>query len=145
MESQITFVAAGNGKKLQVLADTVRVLASGADSGGRYEVFELAGPADSGPPPHSHPWDEALFIVEGEIDAQIGGRVIRAKSGAFLLVPANTTHSFKIISPGARFIVWTSGSGASAFFEAMDREIGFPPPSMEAVCRLAERQGIRLA
>lgn len=142
--SQTVYVEAGGGKKLQVLADTVRVLANGADSGGLYEVFELTGPEGSGPPPHSHPWDEAYFLLEGEIDAQIGERALRAAAGAFVLVPANATHSFKITSPCAKFVVFTSGAASSAFFEAMDREIGFPPPSMEAVCTVAQRQGIRL-
>jgi len=26
------------------------------------------GPEGSGPPPHSHPWDESFFVVKGEID-----------------------------------------------------------------------------
>ena len=145
MMSQAVYVAAGGGKKLQVMADTVRVLAAGAATGGQYEVFELTGPRDSGPPPHAHPWDEAFFIIEGEIDACIGGQTLHASAGAFVRVPADTVHSFKITSASARFVVLTTASRSSAFFEAMDREIGFPPPSMEAVCAVAERQGIRLA
>ena len=139
------FVDAGGGRKLQVLADQIRVLASGADTGGKYEVFELTGPKDSGPPPHLHPWDEAFFIVEGEIDAHIGDQAVHAAAGSFVRVPANTAHSFRITSPSAKFVVLTTEARTSAFFEAMDREIGFPPPSMEAVLKVAERQGIRLA
>ena len=144
MNSSAVFVEPNQGKVLQVLSDKIRVLASGQQTAGKYEVFELSGHEGSGPPPHSHPWDEAYFVLYGEIEVRVGGRQTRAKTGAFVLAPAETVHSFRIVTPSARFIVMTSGSRGSAFFEAMDREIGFPPASFEAVCAVAERQGPRL-
>lgn len=145
MHSKPVFLESNDGRTLQVLADQIRVLISGGDTGNRYELFVLTGPEGSGPPPHSHPWDEAYFILEGEVDVCVGDRGVRAKPGAFVLAPANTTHMFKIASTICKFVVLTTGTGASGFFEAMDREIGFPPPSFEEVCQVAERQGLRLA
>jgi hypothetical protein len=32
------------------------------------------GPEASGPPPHSHPWDESFYVVKGKIEFGIGAR-----------------------------------------------------------------------
>ena len=60
-EKQIEMTAA-EGKTLRVIADNVRVLAAGEDTGGAYELFEFHSPRDSGPPLHSHPWSEAISL-----------------------------------------------------------------------------------
>ncbi len=145
MNSNPVFLAPHEGPQLQVLADKIRVLATGVETADKYEAFVLDGAEGSGPPPHSHPWDEAYFILDDEVEVTVGERTTLATPGAFVLAPGNTTHTFKIKSVSSKFLVFTSGRGAAAFFEAMDQEIGFPPPSFEEVCRVAERQGLRLA
>lgn len=131
--------------RLQVLQDTVRVLAQGAITDGRYEMFEVRGPQGSGQPPHRHPWSEAYFVIEGELDVYVEGRSAKAEAGSFAIAPADSAHTYRVASPTARFIVVTTGQQASVFFEAMDREIGFPPKSLDDVRRVAGRHGIRLA
>jgi hypothetical protein len=42
---------------LNIVGEQVTVLASGEATAG-YEIFLQRGPEGSGPPPHSHPWDE---------------------------------------------------------------------------------------
>jgi len=101
-----------------VLGDRVRVLASG--DGVPYEIFEWHGPENSGPPPHAHPWTESYFVVDGEADVLIGERTLRATPGCFMSVPPGTTHSYRVTSPGAKFLVVTSPSGLRAFVEDMD-------------------------
>lgn len=145
MSSGAVFLRPGQGKSLQVLADRIRMLAGSDRTAGCYEVFERSGAQGSGSPPHSHPWDEAYFILEGAVGISVAERAIQAHVGAFVLASGSTRHTFKILSPSARGIVLTSGPGAGAFFEAMGREIGFPPPSFEVVCQVAESQGLRLA
>ena len=51
---------------LNVVGEKITVLASGAQTGS-YEIFRQAGPEGSGPPPHSHPWDESFYVVKGDI------------------------------------------------------------------------------
>ncbi len=149
MNRPSVILAADEGRRLQVLADRVRVLATGEQTDHRYELFVVEGDEGSGPPPHAHPWDEAFFVLEGVVELWVDGRRLRADAGAFALAPADTVHSFRIASPHARFVVVTSGgtasASASALFEALDREIGFPPPSLDAVGAIAARQGVRLA
>ena len=45
---------------LDIVGEHVTVLASGEATDG-YEIFLQRGPEGSGPPPHSHPWDESFF------------------------------------------------------------------------------------
>ena len=52
---------------LNVVGELVTVLASGDATAG-YEIFLQEGPEGSGPPPHSHPWDESFFVTRGTVD-----------------------------------------------------------------------------
>ena len=56
---------------LNLVGEKLTVLASGEQTGS-YEVFHQAGPEGSGPPPHNHPWDEAFYVIRGEIAFGIG-------------------------------------------------------------------------
>src|SRR3954468_17062114 len=51
---------------LKVVGEEITVLAAGAETGS-YEIFRQAGPEGSGPPPHSHPWDEAFYVIDGQV------------------------------------------------------------------------------
>ena len=52
---------------LNVLGETVTVLAAG-DTTKPFEVHVQEGVEGGGPPLHSHPWDEAFYILEGEVE-----------------------------------------------------------------------------
>ena len=52
MSGTITTVDASDN--LFVLGETLRPLLTNA-----MEIFDTSGPADAGPPPHCHPWEEA--------------------------------------------------------------------------------------
>jgi quercetin dioxygenase-like cupin family protein len=58
-------------KSLNVVGEQITVLASAAQTGS-YEIFLQAGPEGSGPPPHNHPWDEAFYVIRGEVAFGIG-------------------------------------------------------------------------
>jgi quercetin dioxygenase-like cupin family protein len=57
---------------LNVVGEQITVLADGAATGS-YEIFRQAGPEGSGPPPHSHPWDEAFYVIAGQITFGVDG------------------------------------------------------------------------
>ena len=56
---------------LNIVGEHVTVLASGEATEG-YEIFLQRGAEGSGPPPHSHPWDESFYVIRGQIDFGIG-------------------------------------------------------------------------
>ncbi len=53
---------------------------------------------------HIHPTEEAMVILEGELDAVLGDEVITVKEGQTVLAPARVKHGF-INRSGAEAIV----------------------------------------
>jgi quercetin dioxygenase-like cupin family protein len=132
------------GSIYHVVGDTVRVLASGADTNGAYEIFEMRGPRESGPPPHSHPWNEAYVMLEGEMEVIVGDRKMTATPGCFINAPKDTLHAYRILSDEAKFIIVTSPAGAGDFFAELDRETGGSREDMEGIMRVAVRHGFNV-
>src|SRR5436305_6260251 len=98
MASREIFASPDEGRILRVVSDSICGLASGAGTGGAYEVFELSGPQESGPPLHSHPWSEAYVMLEGEVEVTIDDNKMIATPGCFANVPAGTLHAYRILS-----------------------------------------------
>src|SRR5580704_9279407 len=99
---------------LNVVGEKITVLASGAQTGS-YEIFHQTGPEGSGPPPHSHPWDEAFYVIRGQIAFGLDGRAMVATPGTLVHLPAGTTHWFRFGSGGGEMLSVTSREGASRF------------------------------
>jgi len=110
----------------QVLAEKITILADNSQTGS-YEVYVHDAPQDAGPPPHSHPWDEAFYVTEGEVEFTCGGANTMVTKGGFVHVPAGTIHCFRYASPTAQILGITSGKGAAKMFSALDRECGSSP------------------
>jgi quercetin dioxygenase-like cupin family protein len=122
------------GRTLNVVGDHVEVLSAG----GPYEVFRVSGPADSGPPPHAHPWDESFLALSGEVEVMITDEMVRLSPGSFVSVRAGTLHSYRIASSEATFVAITSGHRASTFFDDVDAHVPQGPPSAETLPMLIE-------
>lgn len=129
------------GEHLRVVGDRVRVLASGDETGGAYEIFELEGPEGSGPPPHAHPWSESYLVVDGEADVFVEGAHTIAKPGCFYQIPAGTKHCYRIRSKSAKFVVVTSPAGARDFFVELDAVTGGSCEDMGKVVAVAVKHG----
>ena len=71
------------------------------DSDGRLSICEFTlGGWESGPVLHAHgAVDEAFFVVNGLLEAQLGDERVRAPTGAFLWVPRGTAHTFANAGP----------------------------------------------
>jgi quercetin dioxygenase-like cupin family protein len=127
----------------QVLAERITILADYSQTGS-YEVFVHDAPEGSGPPPHSHPWDEAFYVIEGEVDFDFGGSLKKVKTGGFVHVPGGMVHAFRYASATARILAITSGKGAAAMFTAVDRECG-AAPDISKVVAVLDRHHVTVA
>src|SRR3954452_6738501 len=86
----------GRGRTVAVVGDGYRFLATGAETGGKYAIWEALVPPGGGPPPHVHSREEeGFFILEGEVTFRIGDNVFVAKAGTFANMPIGTPHSFR--------------------------------------------------
>lgn len=130
-------------RPLNVVGEQITVLASGAETGS-YEIFLQAGPEGSGPPPHSHPWDEAFYVMRGDIAFGVGEREMVASAGTLIHLPAGTTHWFRFGQGGGEMISMTSREGASHMFTDIDREIPPEKPDVEKLVKLGAPYGLTI-
>lgn len=126
---------------LQVVGERITVLASGEATGG-YEIFLQQGPEGSGPPPHSHPWDESFYVTKGEMEFGIGNETLTAIPGTLVHLPAGTTHWFRFGKGGGEMVSMTSRLGASRMFADFDREISPDRPDLEKLVGIGARHGL---
>ena len=128
---------------LDIVGERLTVLASGEATGG-YEIFLQRGPEGSGPPPHSHPWDESFYVVRGRIDFGFGDESTSATAGTLVHLPAGTVHWFRFGEGGGEMISMTSRLGASKMFTDMAREIAPVDPDLEKLAEVGGRYGMTL-
>lgn len=130
-------------RPLNIVGEQLTILASGERTGG-YEVFLQQGPEGSGPPPHSHPWDESFYVVKGEIDFGIGDEKMTATPGTLVHLPAGTTHWFRFAKGGGEMISMTSREGASHMFTDIAREVAPVNPDLAKLVEVGGRHGLKV-
>ncbi|RZA35182.1 MAG: cupin domain-containing protein [Lysobacteraceae bacterium] len=70
--------------------------ADGAETGGKYSISEWwLEPDTQGPGVHSHPEDDAFFVLEGTMSFLVGGDWIECPAGSFVLAPGGSPHDFQ--------------------------------------------------
>jgi len=129
---------------LDIVGEHVTVLASGEATGG-YEIFFQRGPEGSGPPPHTHPWDESFFVTKGLIEFGIGPESSMGVPGPLVHLPAGTVHWFRFGRGGGEMVSMTSRLGASKMFTDMAREIAPVNPDLEKLAEVGGRHGLKVA
>ena len=55
---------------------------------------------DTGPPLHTHPYDEVFIVREGRARFTIGDATVDAGPGDILLAPAEVPHTFRTLPGG---------------------------------------------
>lgn len=69
------------------------------------EVFTWRDPADRTYEAHSHPCDESLWVVRGQIAFCVGGRDFVLGPGDRLELPGGTVHSAHAGPDGATYLI----------------------------------------
>lgn len=49
------------------------------------------------PKPHSHPYEQIVYILQGEVDFTVGSRVFKLFPGSLLVVPPNAEHFARVV------------------------------------------------
>jgi quercetin dioxygenase-like cupin family protein len=128
---------------LNVVGEELTVLASGAQTGS-YEIFRQVGPEGSGPPPHTHPWDESFYVIDGEIMFSINDHEQSAEPGTLVHLPAGTRHWFRFGKGGGEMLSITSREAASRLFTDLDREISPDDPNFAKLVEVSVRHGMEI-
>ena len=128
--------------------------ASMAETGGAYSLTEHLLTAASNPPMHVQvDEDEAFYVLDGEVEFEVDGQVVRATPGTFAFVARGSAHTFRVLTETARFLVICSGKptdNLEEFFVAMGepatvRALPEPKaPDVDKLLVLTEQMGIDL-
>jgi quercetin dioxygenase-like cupin family protein len=138
-----TTVRAGEREALNILGMPLRFLCDSRETGGAWSLFEEEVPLGMGPPPHRHDWDEAYYILDGEVDFEIDGQPVRSAAGDFNYLPRNTVHAFKGASASpAHVLIFAAPAHASEFFEELNSEVRSLPDDLAKIAEIGLRHGI---
>jgi hypothetical protein len=111
---------------------------------GDIQVADYRSDDRDGPPAHSHPWDEAQIVVDGEAEFRIGdGPWIRGGSGTVQLLPRGVPHAIRVPEGTARIIQVSIGAPYDAFARDMARLMAAGAP-LDEIADVAAKHGVRL-
>ena len=86
-------ISPDEGVHLPVLDITHKVTAE--DFGGAFTITEAGLPPGEMIPPHTHTReDECNFVLEGELSLDVGGEIVVAPAGSFMVKPRGVYHAF---------------------------------------------------
>jgi quercetin dioxygenase-like cupin family protein len=66
----------------------------GEKEGAPISAYIVNAKPGQGPPLHTHPYVEVIFMLEGRATVTIGDQAREAKAGDIAVIPANTPHRF---------------------------------------------------
>jgi len=134
-----------HARALNVVGTQVTVLASNATTQS-FGITLQQGDEGTGPPPHSHDWDEAFYVLKGEVNFQCDGKTYACTVGTLVHVPRGTVHGFSYGSGGGQMLEITGdGALAAQMFKAVDSEIPSGPPDIPKLLDVLERNGVTVA
>jgi quercetin dioxygenase-like cupin family protein len=155
MSSQdIKVVGPDEGEWLSFNGIPVRILLGSADTGGR-TCFNTGLLVPGGAaPPHRHGFAEAFYLLEGEVDFQVGNARLTLVAGDFIHIPPGVPHQPVNRSAAAARLLTICLPGG---FDGFQREVGeaapgphgpFAPSTPAAAARMRElcpKYGIEFA
>lgn len=150
MDEQVKFPATVSSmadcETYAILGQAVRVLARSSDAESGNFCFAQITPPGLGVPPHCHTReDEVVFVLEGELQFQLGGQTMTVKAGDTVNLARGTTHGFMNMSAKPARTIWVVSPGAA--FEAFFDEVkAFPagPPDFDRLDALHVRLGVHM-
>ena len=89
------------------------VLLRNEQSGGHVSMIEIVVPAhNAGPPLHTHDFDEAFYVLEGELIFQVEDELITKRAGELAFAPRNVAHALANHSDAdARYLLVCTPAG----------------------------------
>jgi quercetin dioxygenase-like cupin family protein len=143
METNGMLVKSADVRPLNVLGAQVRFLCEGHSTHGAWSMMEVTLPQGAGPPPHTHEWDEAYFVTDGDILFTVGERQFCASAGDFVYTPGGVVHGFRGKSnQPARALIFDAPAHAGNFFKRVDQEVKELPRDLPKVLGIGEETGI---
>ena len=112
-------------------------LATSADTAGTFLLFVDEMEEGKLTPLHTHPADESLYVLEGELLIHLDGEEFTLSAGGFTLAPQGVPHAFKVVSSSARVLALDTPGTCEAFYlgasEPMDASTTTGPVDFDRI------------
>jgi quercetin dioxygenase-like cupin family protein len=108
------------------LGTLVRPRLDGADTGGRFALWEGELPHGAAPPLHTHPQDETFYVLAGKVDVFVDSERHACETGAAVFVPGGVAHSFRVESDTARMLFLSTPAGIERFVAELSEPAAWP-------------------
>src|SRR3954454_10625924 len=110
---------------------TTNVLLRSEETGGHVSVTEIVvPPRNPGPPLHTHDFDEAFHMLEGELIFQVGEALATKGAGELVFAPRNVVHALANHGDApARYLLICTPAGFERHWARLEAEAaGVDPP-----------------
>ncbi|MDX2936113.1 cupin domain-containing protein [Streptomyces ipomoeae] len=141
----------GDGKAFWMLNSLYEVKASSDETNGAMTVMEMTIPEGMGPPPHTHPGTESVYVIEGTLRYHIADETVEAGPGSFIHIPEGILERFEPTSTVRLLITYAPGGIEGFFAEAGEpaerRELppqSDVPPDVDRLIEIAKRHGVQM-
>ena len=141
----------GERQAFWMLGGLYEVLLSSDESNGVATVMQMTIPAGMGPPPHTHPGAESVYVLEGTLTYHIGGDTVEGGPGSHFHIPADTLEWFEPTSTVRVLITYMPGGIEKFFAEAGERAqrrevppAPTSPPDVERLAAIGARYGMQI-
>jgi quercetin dioxygenase-like cupin family protein len=154
--NSLTAVAPQEGHSISVVGDTYRIVMRSEQTNGAYALIDMLIPSQGGPPPHSHPtFQEAFYIIDGQIEVITKEEKYSAIKGSYVNIPFNgPVHKFtNKTDKTAHILCLITPAGMEKMFKEIGKPVSvdtfLPPPQMtpeeqKEVQSIAEKYGQKL-
>lgn len=138
-QSAVVVHQAGSGPGTWAMGSLFEHLVGADQTDGRLGMSLVTQPPGTATPLHRHTREaEALFVLEGRITYRAGEDVHELTDGAFLYLPKDVPHAFRVRGERpARFLALTVPGGLMGLYD----EVGVPAAEM----RLPGEDGLPMA
>lgn len=143
---------AGEGEARWWMGSLAVIKAGSAETGGQFTLVEVCENEGETPLHVHHNEDEAFWVLEGEVEFEVGGMRIEARPGSFLFGPRGIPHRYTVRRGPARMLFLLTPGG----FEELVRATSSPAterripvgeegmPDFEALPAIVARFGCEL-
>lgn len=144
-------LAAEEGEAIWFAGALMVLKAAGEQTDGRFALLDQRVPGDYAVPLHvHHDEDEAWYVLDGEATFYCGDERFTAGAGAWVFLPREVPHAFRVGPAGARLLTFSAPARFAEFVRAAGEPAparSIPPPAPLDVARLtavAAQYGIEI-
>ena len=122
-------------------AGLLRLVTAGAEP---LTIVEYTSEDHEWVPLHLHPWDEFVYVLEGEMEFVAGDATGGGGPGTIQALPRGVAHTARVPLGLARYLMITVGAPSAEFLTEIG-QVYAEGPTLDRLVDIAGRHGVRLA